>query len=67
MTLEALKLLRRIHGAFPEPHPADFDDPALRELRDLDFVDLWDLGPKGESRWTATTEGKAALNRVVPT
>lgn len=64
MTLEALKLLKHIHAVWPDPLAVDYDHAALPELRDLGFVDLWDLGPKGEARWTVTTEGQSALKRA---
>lgn len=63
MTRQARSLLEQIHGAFPDPHPVDWERPGLEELRDLGFVDLYDMGPRGEERWTATAAGKAALNQ----
>lgn len=63
MTLEALKLLKHIRGAGPEPYPVTWGYEGLEELRELGFVDLYDMGPRGEARWTITTEGRSALNR----
>lgn len=58
---EAMQLLKRIQSAFPEAYSVTFDHPGLNELREADYVDLYDMGPRGEARWTVTAEGRAAL------
>lgn len=63
MTPRARNLLERIQGASPDPYSVTFGHIVLEELRELGFVDLYDMGPRGEARWTVTPEGRAALNQ----
>jgi hypothetical protein len=62
ITEDQLALLGRIQAAFPEAYPVTLGYPGIAELRDAGLIDLYDMGPRGERRWTVTIEGREILS-----
>jgi hypothetical protein len=60
MTPEQRTLLERVAAEGPE-YSLNFYHPDVTALRDADLIDLYDLSPNGDARWTITIEGRAAL------
>jgi hypothetical protein len=55
-------MLRAAVVAYPDPvtiaPKTDLQEEALAELRDGDFLELWDSWPNGDRRWIATPIGR---------
>lgn len=61
MTPEQRRLLERVAAEGPEPYSLAFDHPDVTALRYNGLIDLYDMAPNGDARWTVTIEGRAAL------
>jgi hypothetical protein len=63
----ALAMLNAIQVAYPEAvtiEPKDAtDELALNQLRDAEYIDLYDMWPNGDRRWTATGLGRGLVLR----
>jgi hypothetical protein len=60
---EQRRLLKRVLEVSPEPYALTFEHPDTRALRDAGLIDLYDLAPNGDARWTLTAEGRAEVER----
>lgn len=63
----ALTMLKALNVAYPDPvtiAPKDAtDEIALNQLRDAEYVDLYDTWPNGDHRWMITGLGRERLPR----
>ncbi len=63
----AMTMLRALQVAYPDAvtiEPKDETDAvALGQLRDAEYVDLYDMWPNGDRRWMATGLGRGLVFR----
>lgn len=69
LSATALVMMKALSVAYPdavtiEPK-TDLEIGALQELRDNDFVEMWDMWPNGDRRWMATPAGRSSLQNGV--
>jgi hypothetical protein len=65
----AMVMMKALSVAYPdavtiEPK-TDLEIGALQELRDSDFVEMWDMWPNGDRRWIATPAGRLSVSNGV--